>query len=210
MKTDDNDKIEFNKLQGVDVLDKLPEEKIMNTYNDQFYSSLSNMKFISCSIPDDNQLFYRFEKNDNANTSTNTTQILKSFQDLFIENQSVKKIFRRTRNEIVSLANSYENFDSTIIDMITPDISKMEDYLKVFLVKQKTENFKLIKEIGLLEREKNQLESEIYIALERLNKLEQDVGIIKKRQSVAQENKIGTMNDNELSSGFNVVNSSKV
>lgn len=210
MKEDDNDKIEFKKLQGFDVLDKLPEEKVMNTYNEQFYSSLSNMKFVSCTIPDENKLFYHFEQNENAPVSSTTIQVLQSYQDLFIENESIKKIFRSIRNEIVSLASSYENFDSTILDSIRPEIQKMERNLRDFLVKQKTENFKLIKEIGLLEREKNQLGAQILIALERLNKLEQEVGIKEKGLSFVQENKNGTMNENELSAKFNVVNSSKV
>ena len=53
-----NDNIEFNKLQGFDVLEKLPEEKFIDNYNEQFYSTLEGLKFLSLSIPEDDKLLY--------------------------------------------------------------------------------------------------------------------------------------------------------
>ena len=37
-----NNKIELNKFQGFDLLDKLPEEKMLNSYNEEFYNTLYN------------------------------------------------------------------------------------------------------------------------------------------------------------------------
>ena len=96
MKTDPNqpsNKIEFNKLQGFDVLEKLPEERAETSYNEQFYSSLSNMKFLSMTIPDENKLFYHFEQNENASVTTTTGQVLKTYEDLFMENETEKKYY---------------------------------------------------------------------------------------------------------------------
>lgn len=70
MKTEE-DAIEYKKLQGFDVLEKLPEEKLVNTCNEQYYSSLSNMKFISCTIPEEHKLFYHFEQNQNVSVTQN-------------------------------------------------------------------------------------------------------------------------------------------
>ena len=43
--------LEFNKIQGFDVLEKLPEDSKMKSYNEEYYSSLSNLKFVSITIP---------------------------------------------------------------------------------------------------------------------------------------------------------------
>jgi hypothetical protein len=73
-------KIELNKLPGFDILEKLPEEQMLKSYNEEFYSSLSNVKIMSLPIiPDNNRLLYHFEQNENASISTTTGQLLVIF-----------------------------------------------------------------------------------------------------------------------------------
>ena len=208
MKTDPNDtnQIEFNKLQGFDVLEKLPEEKLQSTYNEQFYSSLSNMKFLSMTIPDENKLFYHFETNENASVTTSTGQVLKTFQDLFLENESVKKILRTIKGDISRLFKDYENIDETIISEIKPEILKMEKKLQNYLVEQKTENFKLIKEIAILDKEKARLQKQIEIALGRLDRLEAEVGLKEKGATMIEENNEQINNSSNHTEKFNVDN----
>ena len=208
MKTDPNDtnQIEFNKLQGFDVLEKLPEEKLQSTYNEQFYSSLSNMKFLSMTIPDENKLFYHFETNENASVTTSTGQVLKTFQDLFLENESVKKILRTIKGDISRLFKDYENIDETIISEIKPEILKMEKKLQNYLVEQKTENFKLIKEIAILDKEKAEIQKQIEIALGRLDRLEAEVGLKEKGATMIEENNEQINNSSNHTEKFNVDN----
>lgn len=208
MKTDPNEtnKIEFNKLQGFDVLEKLPEEKLQSTYNEQFYSSLSNMKFLSMTIPDENKLFYHFETNENASVTTSTGQVLKTFQDLFLENESVKKILRTIKGDISRLFKDYENIDETITSEIKPEILKMEKKLQNYLVEQKTENFKLIKEIAILDKEKAEIQKQIEIALGRLDRLEAEVGLKEKGATMVEENIEQFINNNSSTEKFNVDN----
>ena len=208
MKTDPNEtnKIEFNKLQGFDVLEKLPEEKLQSTYNEQFYSSLSNMKFLSMTIPDENKLFYHFETNENASVTTSTGQVLKTFQDLFLENESVKKILRTIKGDISRLFKDYENIDETITSEIKPEILKMEKKLQNYLVEQKTENFKLIKEIAILDKEKAEIQKQIEIALGRLDRLEAEVGLKEKGATMVEENTEQFINNNSSTEKFNVDN----
>lgn len=208
MKTDPNDtnQIEFNKLQGFDVLEKLPEEKLQSTYNEQFYSSLSNMKFLSMTIPDENKLFYHFETNENASVTTSTGQVLKTFQDLFLENESVKKILRTIKGDISRLFKDYENIDETIISEIKPEILKMEKKLQNYLVEQKTENFKLIKEIAILDKEKAEIQKQIEIALGRLDRLEAEVGLKEKGETMIEENNEQINNSSNHTEKFNVDN----
>ena len=70
-------KVELNKLPGFDVLERLPEEQMLKSYNEEFYSTLSNVKIMSLPIiPEKDKLFYNFEQNDNASISTTTGQLL--------------------------------------------------------------------------------------------------------------------------------------
>lgn len=72
-----NNKLELNKIPGFDILEKLPEEQMLKSYNEEFYSSLSNVKIMSLPvIPDNNRLLYHFEQNENASISTTTGQLL--------------------------------------------------------------------------------------------------------------------------------------
>jgi hypothetical protein len=211
MKTDPNqpsNKIEFNKLQGFDVLEKLPEERAETSYNEQFYSSLSNMKFLSMTIPDENKLFYHFEQNENASVTTTTGQVLKTYEDLFMENETVKKILRSIKTDITKLFKDYENIDTTIIDELKPEIIQMERRLQNYLVEQKTENFKLIKEIAILEKEKGEIQKQIESCLNRLDRLEMEVGIKDKGNSIQEAALKGANafnnNSSNMSERFNV------
>lgn len=73
-------KIELNKLPGFDILEKLPEEQMLKSYNEEFFNSLSNVKIMSMPYFDENRnehpLFYHFEQNENASVSTTTGQLL--------------------------------------------------------------------------------------------------------------------------------------
>jgi hypothetical protein len=77
MKQTISNKVELNKLPGFDILEKLPEEYMLRSYNEEFYNSISNAKIATLPlIPDYDRLFYQFEQNDNASISTNTGQLL--------------------------------------------------------------------------------------------------------------------------------------
>lgn len=122
------------------------------------------------------------------------------------ENEFVKKIFKNIKEEILSIYSSYDNFDNNIIDNVLPEIRKMERNLQHFLINQKSENFKLIKDIAILKKEKNEIHEQILIALENCNRLEQAVGIKGKRSSIAKAEIKGNSTDNELSEKFNINN----
>jgi len=97
------------KLQRVDVLEKLSEETLLKTYNEEFYSCLikqNKLPPITSEPPktdDDkenindknkclskNKLFYHFEQNINASVSSTTGQLDVNF--LFInKRQHVKR-----------------------------------------------------------------------------------------------------------------------
>ncbi len=68
-------KTELNKLPGFDILEKLPEEQMLKSYNEEFYTSLTQAKIITLPIIPENRLFYHYEQNDNASISSNTGQL---------------------------------------------------------------------------------------------------------------------------------------
>lgn len=67
--------------------------------------------------------------------------------------------------------------DKNIFASFSPEILNMQKKLQNFLVDQKTENYKLIKEIAILEKEKVELQNNVYVGLGRLHKLEREVGV---------------------------------
>lgn len=69
--------LELNKFPGFDILENLPEEEIINTYNQEYYDSVNSYKGMS--LPpyfESNLLFYNYQHNENAPITTSTIQIL--------------------------------------------------------------------------------------------------------------------------------------
>ena len=60
----------------VDILEKLPEDQMLKSYNEEFYGTLQKEKNLSVPLTDDNKLFYNFEQNINASVSSTTGQLL--------------------------------------------------------------------------------------------------------------------------------------
>lgn len=84
-----SNKIEFNKLSGYDVMEKLPEDLILKSYNEEFYSTLSQVKIMSLpEIEEKDKFFYNFEQNENAPISTTFGQLL---VNLFNLRKHIKK-----------------------------------------------------------------------------------------------------------------------
>ena len=186
--------IEFNKLQGFDVLEKLPPKSVNDTYNQEFYNTLDNLKFLSLSIPDEDKLFYHFEQNENASISANAGQVLKSFMELFMNKMTIRKTLRQCKKEFKAMKIDFDNIEPNITEEIRIEIIKMEKRLQNFLVEQKTETIRLIKEIANLQKEKEKLKDDIEACYERLNKLEKTIGSNKDYNKTVSDVKLGNKN----------------
>ena len=183
--------IEFNKLQGFDVLEKLPQKNFTDTYNQEFYNTLDNLKFLSLSAPDEDKLFYHFEQNENASISANAGQVLKSFMELFMNKMTIRKILRQCKKEFKEMKVDFDNIEPTLTEEIRSEIIKMEKRLQTFLVEQKTETIRLIKEIVNLQKEKDALKDEIEACYERLYNLEKEIGTNKDYNKTISDVKLG-------------------
>ena len=186
--------IEFNKLQGFDVLEKLPPKSVNDTYNQEFYNTLDNLKFLSLSIPDEDKLFYHFEQNENASISANAGQVLKSFMELFMNKMTIRKTLRQCKKEFKEIKFDFDNIEPNITEEIRTEIIKMEKRLQNFLVEQKTETIRLIKEIANLQKEKDKIKDEIEACYERLNKLEKVIGTNKDYNKTVSDVKLANKN----------------
>jgi hypothetical protein len=186
--------IEFNKLQGFDVLEKLPPKNFNDTYNQEFYNTLDNLKFLSLSIPDEDKLFYHFEQNENASISANAGQVLKSFMELFMNKMNIRKTLRQCKKEFKLMKIDFDNIEPSITEEIRTEIIKMEKRLQNFLVEQKTETIRLIKEIANLQKEKEKIKDDIDACYERLNKLEKIIGTNKDYNKTISDVKLGNKN----------------
>lgn len=81
------------------------------------------------------------------------------------------------KSELKELKEEMEVIDKNIISEYMPEITNMKKKFQNFIVEQKTENFKLIKEIAILEKEKLDMQQNVYIQLGKLHKLEREVGV---------------------------------
>ena len=172
---------EMKNIPGFDVLDNVKEEQKMKSYNDEFYNTLSNLKFLSLTIPNENQLFYHFEKNNNASITSTTGQIFVTVNELKQENINLKKIIEEVQGNIEVLKQLVESAGNEASGDIHNEIINLEKRLQLFIVESKTEKFKLIKELAILKKEKNEIYSQIQAAFARVEKLEKELGKNKKR-----------------------------
>jgi hypothetical protein len=176
LNSNSSNNIEINKLQGFDVLEQLPKKSFNDNYNQEFYNTLDNLKFLSLSIPDEDKLFYHFEQNENASVSANAGQVLKTFMELFMNKMNIRKTLRQCKKDFKQMKIDFDNIEPNITEEIRTEILKMEKRLQTFLVEQKTETIRLIKEIANLQKEKDHIKNEIEECVERLAKLEKIIG----------------------------------
>ena len=173
--------LEMKNMPGFDVLDTIQEEQKYKSYNDEFYNTLSQLKFLSLTIPPENHLFYHFEKNNNASITSTTGQIFVTVNELKQENTNLQKVIEEIQENIENLKKNVENIQEDSTGDIYSEIKNLEKKLQVFIVETKTETFKLIKEVGTLKKDKNEIFAQIQNAFSRVEKLEKELGKNKKR-----------------------------
>lgn len=173
--------LEMKNIPGFDVLDTIQEEQKYKSYNDEFYNTLSQLKFLSLTIPPENHLFYHFEKNNNASITSTTGQIFVTVNELKQENTNLQKVIEEIQENIENLKKNVENIQEDSTGDIYSEIKNLEKKLQVFIVETKTETFKLIKEVATLKKDKNEIFAQIQNAFSRVEKLEKELGKNKKR-----------------------------
>ena len=173
--------LEMKNMPGFDVLDTIQEEQKYKSYNDEFYNTLSQLKFLSLTIPPENHLFYHFEKNNNASITSTTGQIFVTVNELKQENTNLQKVIEEIQENIENLKKNVENIQEDSTGDIYSEIKNLEKKLQVFIVETKTETFKLIKEVATLKKDKNEIFAQIQNAFARVEKLEKELGKNKKR-----------------------------
>ena len=173
--------LEMKNMPGFDVLDTIQEEQKYKSYNDEFYNTLSQLKFLSLTIPPENHLFYHFEKNNNASITSTTGQIFVTVNELKQENTNLQKVIEEIQENIENLKKNVENIQEDSTGDIYSEIKNLEKKLQIFIVETKTETFKLIKEVATLKKDKNEIFAQIQNAFSRVEKLEKELGKNKKR-----------------------------
>lgn len=174
-------KVDFKQIPGFDVLEELPEDAKLKSYNDEFYSTLSNLKFLSVTVPPEDKLFYHFEENKNASITSTTGQIFVTVNELNEENKFLSKIIAEVKEKVSGLQGEIETLTDSCQEEIIKEIKSLESRLQLFIVETKTETFKLIKEVALLKKEKAELSNQIQASFARIEKIEKDLGKNKKK-----------------------------
>ena len=173
--------IDMKNIPGFDVLDSLPEDQKLKSYNDQFYSTLSGLKFLSLTIPPEDKLFYHFEKNNNASITSIAGQVNVTINELKQEDISLKEMIADIQENMKNLRVEVESISVENTGDVLNEIKNLEKRLQVFIVETKTESFKLIKEVANLKKEKSELYNQIQLAFQRVEKLEKELGKNKKK-----------------------------
>ena len=173
--------IDMKNIPGFDVLDSLPEDQKLKSYNDEFYSTLSGLKYLSITVPPEDKLFYHFEKNNNASITSIAGQVNVTINELNQQNTSLKEMINEIQEQMKNLRVEVESISVENTGDIANEIKNLEKRLQVFIVETKTENFKLIKEVANLKKEKNELYNQIQLAFQRVEKIEKELGKNKKK-----------------------------
>ena len=175
--------IEMKNIPGFDVLDSLPEDQKLKSYNDEFYSTLSGLKYLSITVPPEDKLFYHFEKNNNASITSTAGQVFVTINELNQQNTSLKEMINEIQEQMSNLRVEVESISVENTGNVAIEIKNLEKKLQVFIVETKTESFKLIKEVANLKKEKNELYNQIQLAFQRVEKLEKELVKNKKKMN---------------------------
>ncbi len=175
------------------------EEAMLRSYNETFYTSLKSLSFIKNPLPLEEKLMYHFEQNASASVSSTIGQLESSLEELLKKNREIKLNMNELREEIKQLKADIESADEEPYDTYKPQIKILSDALMEFVERQKTENYRLKEEISVLEKEKTEIQQNIYDCLGYLHRLEKIVGIKSKTYTYYYDQ---TMSESELSSKF--------
>ena len=175
------------------------EEKMLKSYNEEFYTSLKSIKILSQQLPPKEKLVYHFEQNENASVSTTTGQLFSAYDELYAKNEQLKNTIRILSEEIKVLEDQCGRVNGDVLNEFKPEIEKLGEALGKYINEQRIENYKLLKEISLLEKEKAEIQQNIYDALGYMHKLEKQVGIKAKTYTYIYDQNLC---ENELSSKF--------
>jgi hypothetical protein len=114
-------------------------------------------------------------------------------------NETIKITLHGLKEDIGVIKEEIRVVDTNIYTEYRPEINKMKKNLQNVLVDQKTENFKLVKEIAIIEKEKLELQNSVYNCLGKLHKLEREVGVKSKAYTYLFDQSII---DNEIGNKF--------
>lgn len=204
--TDESSKMEYKKLQGFDVLEELPPKETMQSYNEEYYSSLSNLRYVSCTIPPEHKLMYKFEQNPNASIKTSIHQLMKTFEDISLMKDELKLILPSVRESFDQLNEAIIQLEENALSF-KPELENMYYQLKNFLVNQMGENFILIKELYLMQKEVNDIKEKILEANNTLNAIERKFGSKPRKWSIRTSNdKLNITNGSEMSAKVEIKN----
>ncbi|CAD8086869.1 unnamed protein product [Paramecium primaurelia] len=127
----------------------------------------------------------RMSASDNvASMSTLYTTSIKQLQDSLAE---YKELIKKTEEELKAMNEKINNDNITNIRELQPMLKVFHGKLKEKLHEEKNENYKLMREIEALNREKLQIQQSILFSHKRIMDLEKLVGIQHKTESLYAE-----------------------
>lgn len=162
------------------------QEKMLKSYNKEFYSTLNtlknNSKFptIYNNIQDKEMLgkqtyLYEYQNNSNACITSTVGQVWNTIEDAYSLNSEVKKEILEIKDDLFEINSDIDNINN--FKEMKEFIVGIRSQVQNFLVNQKTHTYKLVKEIAILTKDKMDLQNSIKFALEKIKRLEKEIGI---------------------------------
>ena len=162
------------------ILHMREEEKMLSSYNKDFYTTLSSLKQTKFPriVPENQNIqnyFYEYRINENASITSSTGQIFHTIEDAYKLNIEVKAEFIEINDHLKKMKKEVEDIEA--LKDFSKYIQEIRQKVQSFLVNQKTESFKLVKEIAVLSKEKIDIQNKIILALDKVKRLEAEIGV---------------------------------
>lgn len=172
------------------------DEKLLKSYNQEFYNTLNTLRqtrFPSIKTEESKSeynAFYEFKSNENAAITSTAGQIYNTIEDSFKLNLEIKRETLEVRDSLKKIREEVDDIDE--LNEYNEYITMIRRNVQRFLVEQKTETFNLVKEIAILTKDKIELQSKIKVCLDKIKRLEEEVGIKPTLHSNSVDNFIKT------------------
>jgi hypothetical protein len=161
------------------------------TYNEEFYETLSkNLVLPIIHQTNSTQLIKMINQNQNAAVSSTTGQLIDGLDDVVRHKTENKNDIDKIGDKIVTIGEEVKVLDTEIREDYYDDIVELRKEYNKHLLIQNKENAKLQREVDNYSREVNDLQTQIYYLLGKINLMEREIGIKNKDYALYEDNLI--------------------
>ena len=161
------------------------------TYNEEFYETLSkNLVLPIIQQTNSTQLIKMISQNQYAAVSSTTGQLIDGLEDVVKHKIDNKNDIDRIKDKITTIGEEVKVLDVEIREDYYDDIVELRKEYNKHLLIQNKENAKLQREVDNYSKEVNDLQTQIYYLIGKINLMEREIGIKNKDYALYEDNLI--------------------